>query len=243
VTNGATKPVLFRGVSALTGYAAQAGFNQSLIYYFQAYFKGTYVDRFGVPVPAPNSLQTISDGEIQGTVQVFLEALMDYYIQTPIWYLGDSGKRSYYPGSGSDTGKTPTVVSANKNGVMPLKLIQLVTKPPNGPIPACGITKIKAEAIQHIAQDAGNRAGQLGGQIGGGFGGINVGLGVLGKISIGDNKTIHGVITTALQKTFMRAGEESAIRVLNLVPNDKYTTLADLISAFLNAQLNPPQKS
>jgi hypothetical protein len=239
VTNGATRTTF-----SDSAVDAQANFNQSFIYYFQAYFQGKYVDRFGQSLAAPNNLQTISDNEIEGTVQVFLEVLMDYYVQTPVYYSGATGKLSYFPGSGSDAGKTPTVVTVhNTYGVMPLKLMQLVdpsqTNPPPSP---CGITNQKAQAIQYIAQTAGDKAEALGGEIGGGFGGISAGLGVFGKWSIGDNKTTHAVITTALQKTFTRAGEEAAIRVFNLIPNDN-KTLAELIQIFLNLQLSPSKPS
>jgi hypothetical protein len=54
----------------------------------------------------------------------------------------------------------------------------------------CGIDKLKSEAIQYIAKTVGSKASQLGGTVGS-FGGINVGLGMPGKISIGDNKTIQ----------------------------------------------------
>jgi hypothetical protein len=208
-------------------------FDEAFVNYFQAYFQGKYVDRFGdAALPAPSNLQTINDTEIAGTVQVFLELIMDYTLQTPIWY---DNNNNYYPGSGSSAKNTPTVVAVNKmanGGGMPLTMIKLL---PDGSA-ACGITKLKAQAIQYIAETAGNRAEALGGEIGGSFGGINLGLGVLGKISIGDNKTIHAIITTALQKTFTRAGEEASYRILEVIP-DPGTTLAALIEQYLAAQL------
>jgi hypothetical protein len=123
---------------------------------------------------------------------------------------------------------------------MPLQV--LAVDPGTNPN-ACGITKLKAQAIQYIAQTAGNSAGTLGGEIGGSFGGINVGLGILGKLSIRDNKTIHSLVTTALQRTATRAGEEASYRVLDMIPDKQFNTLADWIQAYLNAQLNPPSGS
>jgi hypothetical protein len=92
-------------------------FNKAFVYYYQAYFSGNYVDRFGTPLAKPTSLLTISDNEISGTVEVFLDLLMDFYLQTPIWRQGTSGSYSYLPGSGSNKSKTvPTVYAASQPG-------------------------------------------------------------------------------------------------------------------------------
>jgi hypothetical protein len=81
-----------------------------------------------------------------------------------------------------------------------------------------------------IAQAAGNAARTLGGSIGGTFGGLNNGLGVLGKISVGDNKTIHALMTTFLQKLAMCGAEETAILVFSQIPNS-YTPQATPLTA------------
>jgi hypothetical protein len=223
-----------------TAGPAPASFSQAFIFYYRAYFNGTYVDRFGgLPLPKPTSLQTVTDNEIAGTVQVLLEFLMDYYVQTPMWYTGKAGSFSYYPGTGSDPKTRPTVYAASLQpelgGVnLPLNFMPL----DDGTNPkACGITKLKAQAIQYIAQQLANSAGTLGGSVGGSFGGINIGLGVTGKISVGDNKTIHSLITTALQSTVKRAAEEASYRVFDLIPDGEFKTIPDLVQAFLNVQL------
>jgi hypothetical protein len=211
---------------------SQAQFNKAFTFYFNEYFNGRYVDRFGTRLPAPNSLQTINDNEISGTLQVFLELIMDYALQTPVWRDKQAGR--YYPGNGSDAKNRPTVVAAYNDEVMPLQMMTIL---PASSSQSCGITPLKAEAIQYIAQTAGNRASALGGQVGGSFGGINIGLGVLGKLSIGDNKTLHSLVTTALQKTFTRAGEEASYRVLYWIPYNRTDRLVDLIQKYLDAQV------
>lgn len=226
-----------------TAGPAPATFAQAFVFYYQAYFNGTYVDRFGSSLAKPTTLQTISDNEISGTVQVLLELLMDYYVQTPVWYSGKGpGSYSYLPGNGSDPKTTPTVYTASQppktgggGGVnLPLNFLAL-DDGSNGK--ACGITKLKAQAIQYIAQQLGNSAGTLGGAVGGSFGGINIGLGVLGKFSFGDNKTIHSLMTTVLQSTVKRAAEQASYRTFDVIPDGEFTTVADLVQAFLNVQL------
>jgi hypothetical protein len=213
---------------------AQSRFNQALIYYFDQYYRNKYVDRFGNKIAAPNNLHTIGDNEIAGTATVFFELIMDYAFQTPIWF--DSAKKSYLPGSGTAE-KPPTAVGG--------KLVPIPALLPSDndiQTQTCGITALKAQAIQYIAQTAGNRASAVAGTVGGSFGGINVGLGVLGKFSLGDNKTLQALTKTALMLTFQRAGEEASYRVLYWIG---YTatdtpTLLDMIQKYLTAQLGVP---
>jgi len=96
---------------------------------------------------------------------------------------------------------------------------------------------LKAEAIQYLAQTAGNRASMLGGTVGGSFGGIHVGLGVFGKWSIGDNQTLQALVKTALNKTFERAAEKAAYSVLYWVPYNG-NNLPDLIQRYLDSRLH-----
>jgi hypothetical protein len=222
--------------SARPDAAGSNAFNRAFTNYFQQYFKGQYVDRFGKPVQAPTSLQTISDNEISGTIQVFLDLVMDYALQTPVWY---DKSNNYFPGVGNSSKNKPTVVVVGQmtNGGMPLQLLPLLD---DDHTESCGITKLKAEAIQYIAQTAGTRASAWGGEVGGSFGGINVGLGVLGKFSLGDNKTIHSIVTTTLSEIFTRAGEEASYRLLYVIAYKKNDTLADLLEKYLEAQLKLP---
>ena len=216
---------------------AQRNFNEALVYYFDQYFRNKYVDRFGTPVNAPNVLQTITDNEIAGTVTVFLELVMDYAFQTPIWF--DKDKQTYLPGSGTSK-NPPTAVGGN---LVPVLNLQPSTT--DQQTEACGITALKAKAIQFIATTAGTRASSLAGTVGGSFGGINIGLGVLGKLSIGDNKTLQTLAKTSLALTFNRAGEEASYRVLYMIGyrQSEVSTLLQMIQVYLNAQLVAPLKS
>lgn len=107
---------------------SQAQFNKAFVYYFNAYIKGNFYPRFGKPLPVPTTLQTISDNEIAGSVQVFLELLLDYALRTPVWSVTDKTSKvtTYYPGGG--TGKTtPTVISAAAGGLVPIPIDSFVT--------------------------------------------------------------------------------------------------------------------
>ena len=232
-------PIALQGVAINTDRVAEAQttFNEALVYYFNQYYQDKYVDRFGNPVHTPNSLQTITDNEIAGTVTVFLELAMDYAFQTPIWY--DANKQVYLPGTGTPKNR-PTAVGGK---LVPVPNLQPSTNDEQTLV--CGITALKAQAIQFVAQTAGSRASSLAGTVGGSFGGINVGLGVLGKLSIGDNKTLQTLTKTALALTFARAGEEACYRVLYKIGyrQTEISTLLQMIEVYLHAQLAPSSHS
>jgi hypothetical protein len=239
VSNPSPEPIELYGVAVSTPdvVIAQSAFNQALVYYFNQYYKNAYIDRFGTPVLGPNSLQTISDNEIAGTVTVFLELIMDYAFQTPIWI--DSTNKIYLPGSGT-VAKPPTAVGGKLVPIAPL-----LASATDAETETCGITVLKAQAIQYVAQTAGSRASALGGTVGGSFGGISVGLGVLGKFSLGDNKTLQTLAKTALQVTVARAGEEASYRTLYWIgyKQSEVATLLQMIQKYLTAQLSGSTKS
>jgi hypothetical protein len=59
--------------------------------------------------------------------------------------------------------------------------------------------------IKDLADAAGDRAAALGGLVAETPGGIEIGLGVLGKVSIGDNKTLSMIAKTAAARIATRA--------------------------------------
>jgi hypothetical protein len=207
---------------AAQGFAddGQVRFAKAFVTYYSAYVNGNFVDRFGSVLPKPSFSRTVGNTEIAGTVAVLFELLLDAAADTPVW----EDKGLYYPGKSK---KPPTAVTAGLARVEPL-VTQKISNP-------CGITALKAEAIQYLAQTAGNRASMLGGTVGGSFGGLHVGLGVLGKWSIGDNQTLQALVKTALNKTFERAAEKAAYDVLYWIPYDG-PSLPDLIQKYLDSQ-------
>lgn len=193
---------------------------KAFVTYYSAYVNGKFVDRFGSVLPKPSFSRTVGNTEIAGTAAVLFELLLDAASDTPVWMY----KGFYYPGK-SD--KAPTALTAG------LASTESLVVSGN----SCGITPLKAEAIQYLAQTAGNRASMLGGTVGGSFGGIHVGLGVFGKWSIGDNQTLQALVKTALNKTFERAAEKAAYSVLYWVPYNG-NNLPDLIQRYLDSRLH-----
>lgn len=205
-------------------------FKTAFIAYFSAYYKGKYVDRFGDTLAKPVISRTIGNTEIAGAAQVLLELLMDYGFRTPVW-VDASG--NYYPGAAKkDT--PPTVIAAGIVG--PTNLLKA------GEEHKCGITQLKAEAIEYLANAASARASAVGGLVGGSFGGLHFGLGVFGKLSIGDNQTLQVLVKTSLGKFFERAAEEVSYRVLYWIPYNPGTTLAELVQKYLDSKIKPKPK-
>lgn len=190
-------------------------FQKDFLLYFSTYFKGNYYDRFGNNIPAPAVSTTLGDSEIAGTMTVLVDLIMDYVLRTPVWVDKTPSPTAYFPGGAGSTGtkNQPTVLSA-----FPELATPLVAEPAKGGT-GCGITELKTEAIHYIAVSAGNRASLLVGAVGGSFGGIDIGLGVLGKVSIGDNKTLQTLAKTALQIAFTHIGESASSKVLLVLPN------------------------
>lgn len=204
-------------------------FSNMFVDYYVAYYKGQFVDRFGNVLSAPQISLTVSDAEIAGAFSVLVELLADYVLRTPIWQ--DHTTKVYYPGTFGKSGSTnaePTVLSTASGYADVLPLL-----PPNQS-QQCGITALKADAVEYLAKTAGNRASLLGGLVGGSWGGYEVGLGFAGKFSVGDNKTLSTLVSAVLQTTFERATEDAAYRVLTYVTyNQKVGDVAGVISSAL----------
>jgi hypothetical protein len=190
--------------------------------YFSVYFSGKFVDRFGVTLPKPVLSRNIGDTEISGTVTVFVELLLDYWLHTPVW---KDSAGTLYPGQFGSDGP-PTAV---KEGLAPELLLQTESK-------KCGITALKAKAVQYVASTAGTKASSIGGLVGGSFGGLHFGFGILGKVSVGDNKTLSTLVKSVLGKAFERVGEETSYRILYWIRYDETDDLTKLLQKYLDAK-------
>jgi hypothetical protein len=199
--------------------SSQMSFRDAFVGYFSAYYKGKYVDRLGNSLQKPVISRTINNTEIAGAVQVMFELLYDYGLRTPVW---QDAKKNYYPGGGTTK---PTVVELGL--VTPTSMLDETDSM------KCGITPLKADAIEYLANKAGEKASALGGLVGGSFGGFHFGFGILGKVSIGDNQTLGSIVSTALSRTGERAGEELSWRTLYWVGYNQNSTLADLVQQYL----------
>jgi hypothetical protein len=225
-------------------------FQQYFLQYFAAYYKGAYNDRFGTPIPPPAISTTIADSEISSTMTVLVDLIMDYILRTPVWVDNVKSPSTFYPGGANGAGQKnkPTVYTVfaptYPSIVQPI-ILEASLKPGQK---TCGITNLKAEAIQYIAVSAGSRAQLLAGGIGGSFGGINIGLGILGKVSIGDNKTLQAMAKAGLGSAFTHLGEYAAYQVLQATPNitpptsgtaaSIYNSVLQYVQTFLTGQIN-----
>jgi len=99
---------------------------------------------------------------------------------------------TFYPGNSTEQ---PTAYSTN-----PAIYVQ-IPKDHN----ACGITTTNAWVLRDLANGASGQAAAVGGLVANTPGGISIGLGVLGKISIGDNQTLSVMVKTAASRVALRA--------------------------------------
>jgi hypothetical protein len=191
-----------------------------LIEYFSAYFEGEFVDRFGTMLPKPTLSRSINNQFIAGAIAVLMEYILDAALDTPVW-TDAAGK--FYPGAFD---KQPTVLKLNR-----AKTASLLT---DDQTQQCGITKLKSQAINYLSQQAGNRAALLSGMVGESFGGFEVGLGFLGKFSLGDNQTLQTVVKTTLSVAAMRLAEHGSYEILREIGHDKNDKLIKLLEYVLN---------
>lgn len=212
-------PTPSKSVQATKGIS----FKNAFVRYFADYYEGKFIDRFGTTISKPSLSLTISDTEIGNVVQVMWELILDYTLGTPVWTDGSK----YYPGG-----------SANKPTVLAENLVIAQSLLADNLSDHCGITKLKAEAIQYLANTASDRASAMGGLVTGSFGGFEVGLGFLGKFSFGDNQTIQTVVKTSVGEVAGRAAEEASYRTLYWIPyNGRTFVMEDIVQQFLDAHI------
>ncbi len=183
----------------------------TFIAYFEAYYNGKFVDRMGTALDKPQISSTVPDSEIVAAETVLLEFLIDSIDPTPV--MGDDTQNSitasttFYPGNST---KQPTAYSTH--------LASYVQIPKDHT--ACGITTTNAWVLRDLANGASGQAVAVGGLVANTPGGISIGLGVLGKISIGDNQTLSVMVKTAASRVALRATLASSYWTLRHVKFD-----------------------
>ena len=185
--------------------------DKTFIAYFEAYYKGNFVDRMGTQLDKPQISSTVPDSEIVAAETVLLEFLIDLVDRSPV--MGNAAPESviggtiFYPGANTNQ---PTAYST--------KLAPYVQIPTDGN--ACGITTTNVWVLRDLANGASGQAAAVGGLVANTPGGISVGLGVLGKISIGDNQTLGLMVKTAASRIALRATLASSYWILRNVKFD-----------------------
>jgi hypothetical protein len=189
-----------------------------IISYEGAYFKGQFIDRFGTRLPQPTLALTVTDQEIAAVLTTFIEALADdLFSTTPVWI---DDKSNYYPG---DNSNQPTFLTFD-GAPAPVELVDF----------GCGMTKLKIDALVYLSGKASTWAAGETGFVLGAFGGVSGGpVFVLGKLSIGDNKTLQTVAQSILANAAKRATLEGLKDVLLNINQPKDWKLGDLIDSLV----------
>jgi hypothetical protein len=155
--------------------------------YYDAFYAGKFVSYFGKMYAKPSNSLTITDTEIVQSMVVFMELMFDEALATPVWIGKDDNL--YYPGASE---KRPTAVK-----YQPADIIE------SGPS-GCGINVYKAKTIAYLANTFATAASTDTGLTIKSFGGLEVGLGVLGKFSVGDNNTLSVLMQAVVAEIVSR---------------------------------------
>jgi hypothetical protein len=204
---GMTTNLAVLGPKASALAASRPKLGTELLAYLKAYYDGKFYDRFGTAISKPQ-LPTlpsaaspmnfsVPDSEIVAAETVLLEFLVDAIDPTPV--MGDSkdglpADTTYYPGASKNE---PTALATSFAGYV------MIPADPNNTV--CGITTANVWVIKDIANAASDNAAAVGGLIVNTPGGLSFGLGVVGKISIGDNQTLSDLVKTAASELALRA--------------------------------------
>jgi hypothetical protein len=229
------------------------GVGNRIAQYEAYYFNGAFIDRFGNALPKPHISATVTNEDISGVLTVFLEAIADeIFPNTPVWSTAAAGEKpgksqgnggaavrpteaKYFPGGST---KPPSVLVFNsKTGEDEdiVALAQPLSDPKAKQNPSgCGMTKLKAEALVYLSGKASTWASGQAGLVLGAVGGANLGLPIaLGKISIGDNKTLQTIVQTVLAFAARRGTYEAAWPLLYQIDETQYRSLGEILDVIV----------
>ena len=210
-------PSFLHNISSLalrnTANPASAGdsYNQQLFWskadqYYKAYFAGNFVTYFMQQLPKPTLSATITDAEIDNAALVFIEFVFDEILQPTFWY-GKDGK--YYP-AGVALKIPPTYLTVNN--ILPGSL-EVIGQGPTG----CGMNYVKANTLNYLAQQFATAATAETSLTVKSAGGLEVGLGILGKLSLGDNSTLTSLLNMVVTDVVKRLTVEVGAPVLEAI--------------------------
>lgn len=163
--------------------------------YYNAYIEGNFVDRFGTKFSKPEIKKSISNDMISASLLVFLEAVADTKLNTPIVKSGNT----YYPSGGT---AKPTALAVTLDGKTIVPEIAASENPT-----ACGITEKEAKAIMFLSNLSGDKSALVSKLVVEAFGGAEVSFVIGGHFSVGDNKTLSTIVSTFLESIFRRGTE------------------------------------
>ncbi|WP_413194061.1 hypothetical protein [Pararobbsia alpina] len=97
----------------------------------------------------------------------------------------------------------------------------------------CGLDANKAKAVYYVSQLVNQSVSGMTGLTVGSFGGVGVSLGVFGKLSFGDNKTVEAVLKAVLARLGQRVATEAAIKILWAVDDSGWKSPSELVIGYL----------
>lgn len=184
-------------------------FWQKLRAYYVAYFDGNFYTYFGDNLSKPTASLTITDTEIVQAVTVFIELLMDEAFGVQIWIGPD---KKYYPG-----GSTNKPTSLAVNNITPPSI-------PAGPA-GCNMNVAKANAMRYLEQGFSKAASAETGLAIKSAGSIEIGLGIVGKLNIGDNNLLASLVQGVVSEIVGRLTVQIATPILEAIDFEQQPTL------------------
>lgn len=169
--------------------------------YYRHYIKGDFVTRFGAKLAKPEIGKTIGNDTLTGVLTVFLEAVSDLALQTPVFKTTKDGKDVYFPGQSKEI---PTSVALE---ITPVEAIAENSE-------VCGVTKREAEAIAWLSNLAEDKSSILSGLALESLSGIELSLIIGGDFAIGDNETLAVLVKAFAGVTSKRVAEYGAYKFL-----------------------------
>jgi len=214
--------------------------NDAFGIYFRNYYEGTFYDRYGVNLTKPTFSATIGDTEIDGALTMLIEYFLDSVDKsTPIF--GDAAPPSPAPDGDTIPEQAGTVTfypsavkfqpTAYAAGLAKYAYVP-ATAPADSP---CSITVDKVRFLGEFATSAGSSGNLLSGITVGSFGGFGFSFFGFFKFSLGDNKTLSGIVETLATRLAMRAAYDAAYPiVLHVRTVPKITITNGVISVSSN---------
>ena len=172
-------------------------FGDHLKAYYSLYYKGSFTNYFSQTIMKPTAQLTIGDTEIAQAAGIFLELLFDEILSPTVW-IGIGNDKNYYPGAAA---AAPSYLSVFNRTAEPLR----------APDFGCGMTAAKAATLKYLATTFATAASAETSVSVKSFGGIEVGLGIFGKLSIGDSSNtltalLQSVVTEAVERLTVAGG-------------------------------------
>lgn len=207
---------------------------QYYAYYFQTQFNTYLGSTLKAPsltgsIPTTPKLPvsvTISDDQIVQAAQVFVEFLFDEILHPTVWATYDSSNNvtAYYPG-GSKTAPTYLTV----NSALKSKIIQKIDTTTSG----CGMNVMKVQLMSQLVNQFGTMAAGEVALVVKSTGALEVGLGVIGKLNIGDNSLVSDLAKTVATEMASRLTVQFVAPILSAVDFKQQTTpIANALKAF-----------